>query len=301
MDSSFKYFKTRDGISIRYGFMTGVTPKKGSIILLSGRAEFIEKHFETISDLKRRGFDVFIMDWRGQGLSSRLLINPHKGYVKSFDFYLDDLRLFVKNIVMPTAVRPVYILSFSMGGHICLRYLHDHPEGIEKAILVSPMIKMNTSPYPELIGKMIAYIVTALGGEKAYAPGKKGYGAWDEIFEGNRLTSDKTRFFDVKQEVEKNPDLALGGVTVGWVKAAFDSIDRLLSCGYPEKISTPILLVRSEKDQVVCTHAQKTICSRIENCRLFSIPDSFHEILKEKEHIRAGFWRVFDEFIDKKN
>ena len=50
----------------------------------SGRGEFIEKYFEVIADLRRRGFAVATMDWRGQGGSQRMLPNPRKGHVRYF-------------------------------------------------------------------------------------------------------------------------------------------------------------------------------------------------------------------------
>ena len=35
----------------------------------------IEKYFEVVGELRRRGFAVAVLDWRGQGGSSRLLRN----------------------------------------------------------------------------------------------------------------------------------------------------------------------------------------------------------------------------------
>src|SRR5260221_10899037 len=41
--------------------------------VFTGRAEQIEKYFETVRDLRDRGFAVAMIDWRGQGHSSRRL------------------------------------------------------------------------------------------------------------------------------------------------------------------------------------------------------------------------------------
>ena len=43
------------------------------MVLLQGRAEFIEKYGETVGDLRARGFAVYALDWRGQGHSGRVL------------------------------------------------------------------------------------------------------------------------------------------------------------------------------------------------------------------------------------
>ncbi len=68
---------TQDGIALRYAYWhaTGL-PLKGTVTILQGRAEFIEKYFETIQDLRARGHAVVAFDWRGQGGSDRLLRNP---------------------------------------------------------------------------------------------------------------------------------------------------------------------------------------------------------------------------------
>ena len=62
---------------------------------LSGRAEFIEKYYETIRDLLDRGLSVAIFDWRGQGGSARQLKNPRKGHIDDFSLYERDFSAFV--------------------------------------------------------------------------------------------------------------------------------------------------------------------------------------------------------------
>jgi hypothetical protein len=59
-------------------------PRRGTVCVFHGRGEFIEKYFEVVADLRRRGFAVATMDWRGQGGSAHMLRNPNKGYVRSW-------------------------------------------------------------------------------------------------------------------------------------------------------------------------------------------------------------------------
>src|SRR6187431_1557143 len=67
-------FKTSDGVKLRYAlFPKGPGAPKGTICLVHGRTEFIEKYFETIADFQSRGFAVATFDWRGQGGSQRLI------------------------------------------------------------------------------------------------------------------------------------------------------------------------------------------------------------------------------------
>ena len=124
--------------------------------MLNGRREFMEKYRETIGELIERDFDVYSLDWRGQGLSSRMLANRHKGFIEDFDIYLNDLQMFVSNIVIPKAIDPLIILAHSMGGHIALRFIHDHPKMVERAVLTAPMIDILTSPLSRWFASFIS-------------------------------------------------------------------------------------------------------------------------------------------------
>ena len=83
--------QTPDGVNLRFARWAPPPGRKGTVLVLQGRAEFIEKYFETVRDLRARGFAVVTFDWRGKGLSDRALSNRHKGYVRSFSNYITDL------------------------------------------------------------------------------------------------------------------------------------------------------------------------------------------------------------------
>ena len=71
--------KTRDGVSMRFARWHPPPGRKGTVCLFQGRAEFIEKYFETVRDLRARGFAVATIDWRGQGGSERALVRSAQG------------------------------------------------------------------------------------------------------------------------------------------------------------------------------------------------------------------------------
>jgi len=297
MLSPFGMMTTSDNYSLRYGIWhSDKAASRGTVILLSGRTEFMEKYAEIIGELQQRGFDVYSFDWRGQGLSSRMLSNRHKGFVKTYDDYSSDLAVFVDKIVKPQAVSPLIILAHSMGGHIALRYLYKHQGAIERAILVSPMIDILTSPFPRWFAKGITRIAGKAGWDQDYAVGSGDYSPEDEKFEGNLLTSDPARFMDEKRAIKENPDLALGGVTYGWLSASFASIDILAAPGFGKEITIPILMVSAGSDKIVSLEAQKSICARLQQCRSKVIPKARHEILKETDAVRSVFWDEFDKF-----
>jgi lysophospholipase len=182
MDIRFDYFNSLDGIRIRYAMISPGPKAAGAVILLGGRAEFIEKHLETIEELNRRCFDVYIMDWRGQGLSSRMLKDRHKGYVSSYEDYMADLRYFIELSIKPESVRPVIVLAHSMGAHIALRFLHDYPGIIDKAVLLSPMIDINTAPLPSCMVRWFFQLAKRYGLSEKYSIGAKNYNPLNRQF-----------------------------------------------------------------------------------------------------------------------
>ena len=108
--------KTPDGVNLRFARWAPPPGRKGTVVVLQGRAEFIEKYFETVRDLRARGFAVATFDWRGQGLSDRALSDRHKGYVRNFSNYITDLEAMMEQVVLPDCPPPIFALAHSMGG-----------------------------------------------------------------------------------------------------------------------------------------------------------------------------------------
>ncbi len=299
MASCFKYMATPDGAAIRHGFWRSRgSVRRGTLVLLSGRSEFLEKYGETIGLLNARGWDVCSFDWRGQGLSTRMIANRHKGHIEDYEVYLGDLDRFLHEVVLRRAVRPVAALAHSMGAHILLRYLARRGDLFTRVVLTAPMVDIYARRLPISLVRMMTRAALRLGGERAYAPGEGGYRPLSRRrFKNNRLTADEERYARPHRLIARNPDLALGGVTFGWLRATFDSIDALASPGVAASISTPMLIVSSGDDHVVPAAAQTALCAALPDCRFVSVPGARHEILMEQDPLRAVFWRAFDGFM----
>ncbi len=256
----------------------------------------MEKYAETIGALNRRNFHVYMLDWRGQGLSDRALVDRHKGYVEDFSEYVTDLETLIAALPAD-APRPRIFLAHSMGAHIALRHLHRHPDAADGLILVSPMIDIRTDPFPMAAARLLCQAYMALGLGHLYVPGAGDYRLEEEVFAGNRLTSDPGRFEVPKMAIIENPDLALGGATHAWVAAAFRSIDRLRTPGYLSVIRMPTLMVSASMDRVVSLPAQEWACAELPDCRRVIAPGARHEILMETDATLARFWAEFDLFM----
>ena len=135
------YFETSDGMRLRYGVFPAEGMAMGTIFLINGHREFIEKYTEFIDDFRKRGFHVFTMDHRGQGLSDRALKNKRKSHNPDFGRIIRDMDEFVHEIIRPAELGlPVFMVAHSWGSHLGLRYLHRYPNVVDKAVLLSPMM-----------------------------------------------------------------------------------------------------------------------------------------------------------------
>ena len=72
-EESMRFETAPDGTRLRIGHWPSATGGHRRIVLCHGRTEFLEKYAETIGELTARGFDVWSMDWRGQGASGRAI------------------------------------------------------------------------------------------------------------------------------------------------------------------------------------------------------------------------------------
>ena len=115
-------------------------------------------------------------------------------------------------------------------------------------------------------------------------------------FEDNLVTSDRRRWAQMQALVTKRPELRLAGPTWGWLKAANESMARVLAPGYAEAIGTPVLVCGAGKDRICMTEAARDFAKRLPRGTYVALDDAEHEILMENDSIRARFWGAFDEF-----
>src|SRR5215831_3765876 len=159
-------FKSSGGMKLRFARWEPTRPpKRGTVCVFQGRGEFIEKYFEVVADLRRRGFAVATMDWRGQGGSGRALSNPSNGYVRSFAEYDQDHSSFMKEIVLPDCQPPFIALAHSMGGHVLLRNAASPASWFARMVLSAPMIDIARQELgaPHALARVYAEVLGGAG------------------------------------------------------------------------------------------------------------------------------------------
>jgi lysophospholipase len=291
------HLTAHDGLRLRCGlWRPDGPPLRGAMVLLGGRGEFLEKYDETAAALNRRGYVVHGLDWRGQGLSGRLLPQRRKGHVADYGDYLADLALFIRRRVMATGGGPLRLLAHSMGAHIALRWMHDDPGPIAAAVMVSPMIALFDHPPQRWLARGLAEAALACGLGRCDLPGNGRREEAQALFAGNPLTSDRRRFQRQAGLLRQMPALAIHGPTFGWLAATLRSIARLQSPGFAEAIDRPVLIIGAGEDRVVSVAAQERFCRRLPRGEWVCISTAKHEILQESDPLQAVFWQHFDRF-----
>jgi lysophospholipase len=263
------------------------------VIIAPGRTEFIEKYFEVTRELQERGFAVFCIDWRGQGLSGREVENGLKGHFATFDDPVNDLSTALK-LCAAKLPRPHIGLAHSMGGAILLRALQTRRIELDAAAFSAPMWGIqglsNTA-------KKYARFMVSLGAGGQFAPSveKK----WKrENFKKNPVTNDRERHARTQGLIAEEPRLALAGPTIGWVAAAADATESFLQQNSLAHIRIPILVATAGEEQLVDNASHDAVAAQLPAATHITVAGAKHEILMERDEKRAEFWGAFDQLTE---
>lgn len=292
-----------DGMELRYAWWSPPRRgRKGTVCLFGGRCEFIEKYFETISDLRRRGFAVATMDWRGQGGSSRALRDPFKGHVEDFSQFDADLAQFMNEIVLPDCPPPYFALAHSMGGIIMLRAACMRDCWFDRMVLCSPLVRLSSrAPSLGLISALSQLAVFFGLGDMCVPGARPVLGVIDasglEPFEDNLVSSDKRRYERNRQVLEAAPALGLGMPTIAWLQAAAASMKQINAFGFPPQVHVPVLMLAAGDDRIVSNLAIEELAMQLKAGSRLVIDGARHELLQEQDGFREQLWAAFDAFV----
>jgi lysophospholipase len=291
-------FLERAGGRLRFACWNARGTARGTVVLLPGRGEFLEKYAtELIGELLDRGFGVMGLDWRGQGLSDRPLADRSKGHIDDFATYIDDLKLFLDKIVVAAAARPVLLLCHSMGAHIAMRVLaQDGPGPFAAGMLVSPMSGLQREG---MVRSFLMIMPRSAAFNERYLFNTGPFVVWAREFHSNFVTHDERRYRFTDQWFAADPRLIVGGPTVGWTRAALRSITLALAPGYLERVDLPLVLLSAGEDRLVDIASHRRVAARLRRAELVDFTQARHEIMMETDAIRARFWEAFDRLAER--
>ena len=289
------YKATTDGIRVRTSFWAANNPV-GTVFVFPGRADYIEKYGGLANFCLSNNLNVIAIDWRGQGLSERLLDDKNIGHIEDFKNYQNDVEVIINEAKDASLVKPWIIFAHSMGGLIGLRTLRDNPV-FEKVVFTSPMWGIQMPPILKSGASIIMSLISLIGKMETYAPTTSPETRiLNEEYKFNKLTSDIRNFKLLRQQLIQHPDLQIGGPSSAWVSAALDEIEFQIGNEPP---ITPALCFLGEKEEIIDNLAVREFCKNWDSCDLISIPDAKHDLLMEKKIILHSLFEKLQKFIKK--
>lgn len=280
------WLTTADSVRIR----AGVWPKddaKGTVFILSGRSECVEKYGRGAADLAQRGYATVAIDWRGQGLADRLLKNPAVGHVEQFEDYQLDLAAVLnmaRDLELP---KPWFMIGHSMGGGIGLRALYEGAP-FEAAAFSAPMWGIGLTSQQKGMLKFLAPLLVLLRLDKTHAPGTSSdtY-VMTQPFEGNTLTNDPDMYAYMRKQLTEHPEMGLAGPSTHWVREAIAETAYFNILDSPD---VPIVCFIGLDETIINTDAVRDRMARWPNGKLIEIPNARHELPMERPEVRTEFY-----------
>lgn len=268
------------------------SPARGNLLFAGGRGDFIEKYLEAYSDWHAAGWEVTAFDWRGQGASR----GSDAGRAIGFEEMTADLAGLIADW-RTERPGPHVAIAHSMGGHLLLRALIDKRPALDAAVLIAPMLQVNSYPMPAWLAPQIAEFMCQIGwaNERVWKPPPGGM-PWGSTRQRN-LTSCRERYEDELHWWAAQPGFDIGSPNWGWLCEAFHSSAAFFTAEKLATVTLPVLIVAAERDRLVSAEAIRRIAGQLPDARIEWVNDAAHEILRESDTIRRDALDRIEAFL----
>ncbi|MEO9635938.1 MAG: alpha/beta hydrolase [Parasphingorhabdus sp.] len=272
---------------------------RGSILFMTGRADFYEKYLETFHDFHEQGWNVTTLDWRGQGGSGRCGPHPHVGHIDDFATWVSDLVAQFEQW-RSSHPGPYVVIGHSMGGHLVMRALTEQRIQPDAAILSAPMLAPASGSMPEWTAQSIAKLMCLVGRSerRAWKPIENPLEPY--VPRQELLTHDAERYADEFFWFRDRPFVRLGPASWRWVERAYASTRKLRNRKRLMQMKIPILVLATSTDELVdhATIERAVHWTPNAEMKLFGA-ESAHEIFREVDDVRQAALAACYAFLDR--
>lgn len=283
-----------DGFPLRRMTWAPDGASRGALLFAGGRGDFIEKYLEAYAWWRGQGWTVTAFDWRGQGRSRG---DIRLGNYVTFNGLVDDLGALIADWRAASPGRAHVAVGHSMGGHLLLRTLVDKAPPLDAAVLVAPMIRVNSYPMPAWLAPQIAEMMCLAGWRDETVwkldPAHSRLGG----VRNRNLTGSADRYADELFWWEDEPEMNIGPPSWGWLRAAYRSAAKSFRPSKLAAVATPVLIVATENDRLVSDGAIREVGAALPNARIEWVNEAAHEILREADPIRLDALGRIDAFL----
>lgn len=295
-NGQFGFLKARDGKLLRNSVHFPDGAARGTIVLMTGYSEFIEKYFETISDLLAMGYCVATLEWRGHGLSEGMSEVSERLHLDDFDQNIEDMEDRFERLVLTHCPAPCFGLAHSMGGQISFRGVARHPDWFVALAQSAPMLGIRLPLMLDLVRRAMTFILLATGTGDRWNPLDPPVHMTKNP-PRNNITHDEERFERGMALCLKDPRLLINGRSLGWSRSAFAAMAETREPTFLRRIKIPVFIGTAGDELLVDNAAHAHAMSYLPDGQGKIYANAMHEILMETDATRQAFLADVDAFF----
>ncbi|NUM56193.1 MAG: lysophospholipase [Candidatus Hydrogenedentes bacterium] len=156
-------FRAADGVELDGRHWASAQPPKSNVVIVHGFGHHSGSFEEVAQHLNKHSFGVFAFDQRGHGRSP-----GKRGYIVSFDNWVNDTRAFLAHIASQTAGAPLILLGHSLGCLALGLYAIRHKPPARGLVFSSGLLKI-----PDNVPKALQSLASVLSALTPWLPVQK--------------------------------------------------------------------------------------------------------------------------------
>lgn len=282
------FLTTGDGTKLRTAIFYPTGEPRGTLVLMTGYAEYIEKYVHVAETFTREGFCVVLPEWRGHGRSTRASVEHARLHILDFDQNCTDLMIRMERLVLPLCPAPYVGLAHSMGGLISLRTVMKNPKIFEALALCAPMLGVQMSSVQQSIVKFLGHFYRLLGKLDNWPPSDPPTRT-PENPPQNRVAFNHEFWLKNEAFLQAHPDLQVNGRSMAWVVSAIKAMNASARPELLQDIHTPMFIASASDEKLVDNESIVHALGHLPNAMGKEYAPAMHELLMENKDIYDAF------------
>ncbi|MCH2101825.1 MAG: lysophospholipase [Planctomycetes bacterium] len=246
------HLSSRDGTELAWHHWSTPNPLRGSVLLVHGVGEHLQRYRHVAEALTHSGFEVGGVDLRGHGLSS-----GKRGHILRWQNYVDDIHAAAERLP-----DPLFVTAHSMGALVTLDFLREDTR-TKAAVLSGPLlgVAVEAPRWKTGLAGLLSRIAPSLQLANEIDP------------------AEVCRNIDVQRRYQEDP-LNSNRVTPRWYTEMRAAIERVRT--YANEYQLPLQVHAGSEDKIVSIDALQSFLECWGGVHELKIwPDGKHEVFNE--------------------